>query len=93
MSDGEDEGTGRSEVPSEMDVRECRICGRKFSGKNLLYLHLGEEHRNEIEENEEETFREYRQLESETLTKFKIKALGFMVVVYFLLLFAFILFG
>lgn len=58
-----------------------------------MNLHLGEEHREELTDDELEAYRECRELESERLSKFKIKALGGLVVVYFLLLFVFILFG
>lgn len=89
------ETTAPQEVPStddEYDVRpelpvyECARCGRPFAREEWLALHRGLDHPGELNEAEVEAFREAHADEEAALRRFRLQALGVLVLLYFGLL-------
>lgn len=74
------------EVRPELPVFECEYCGRPFARESWLALHRGQEHPGDIEAAHVEAFREAHADEEAELRRFRLKALGTLVVLYFGLL-------
>ncbi|PSQ25681.1 DNA-binding protein [Halobacteriales archaeon QS_8_65_32] len=72
---------------------ECAYCGRRFAERELLALHRGVEHAEELDEREREAFDAAYGDEEEELRHFRLKALLALMALYFLLLFAYSVFG
>lgn len=72
---------------------ECVYCDRRFVDADLLALHRGLNHSESIDEAEREAFREAYGAEKAQLRLFRLKALLALIVLYFLFLFAFAVFG
>lgn len=84
------------DVPGEStddDQLRCRYCGRRFAERDLLALHRGFEHPGEVGETEREAFETAYDAEEDELRLFRLKALLALVALYFLLLFAYSVFG
>ena len=67
---------------------DCPYCDRVFARANYRDLHLGVEH-DRLTDAERAAFADAREAEEEALTLFRYKALGLLVVAYFLFLMAY----
>ena len=68
----------------------CPYCDRVFARADYRDLHLGVEHdRDQLTDAEQAAFADAREAEEEALTIFRYKALGLLVVAYFLFLMAY----
>ena len=74
------------EIRPDLPVYECEHCGRPFSRKRWLALHRGHEHPGELDDAEVTAFREAHADEEADLRRFRLKALGTLVILYFGLL-------
>lgn len=75
------------------DPVQCQYCGRRFAESDLLALHRGFEHPVDLGEAEREAFEAAYDAEEDELRLFRLKALLALMVLYFLLLFAYSVFG
>lgn len=80
-------------VPPDADPVTCRYCGAPFTDDESLALHQGVEHDDRLTDAEREAFTTAYDDESEALRLFRLKAVAALVVVYFVLLMAFSVFG
>lgn len=71
----------------------CEYCDRRFAENDLLALHRGLAHGGQLAEREREAFETAYAGEEEELRLFRLKALLALMVLYFLLLFAYSVFG
>lgn len=79
--------TVESAVPPEETPRvECRICGRPFPEEEQVALHRGIEHYDRLTADEREAYADAYAAEESELRRFRVKALGALVAVYFGLL-------
>ncbi len=74
------------EVPQGDDPVRCDRCQRPFRHERYLALHRGLEHPEELTAAEEAAVATARSNESDELAKFRLKALGWVVILYFGLL-------
>lgn len=76
------------EVPSEGPVRECRACGAPFATRHDRTLHEWLVHDGPPDgvERDADAIEAARDREERALRRFRLKALGAVVVLYFLLL-------
>ena len=81
-----DEPVDDYEIRPDLPVYECERCGQPFAGEERLALHRGLEHPGDLDEAEVEAFREAHADEEADLRRFRLKALGTLVVLYFGLL-------
>ena len=81
-----DDATDEYEIRPDLPVYECAYCGRPFAREAWLDLHRGLEHPGELDDSEVEAFREAHEAEEADLRRFRLKALGTLVVLYFGLL-------
>lgn len=81
------------EVSPDADPHRCHYCGAPFSDDQLLALHRGLTHGDELSAEEHEAFEEAYEAETEAISRFRLKALGLLVVLYFGLLMAFSVFA
>ncbi|QSG05365.1 C2H2-type zinc finger protein [Halapricum desulfuricans] len=81
------------DVPPGEPVYECPDCGRPFSERRLLALHRGLDHPDRLDEAQREAFESAYEAEAEPLRRYRIAAVGVLVVLYFGLLMAFALLG
>jgi hypothetical protein len=77
-------------VPADAPRHDCRHCGATFASERHLALHRGLDH-DDLTESERAAFAEARATEEDELHRYRILALGALVVVYFALLFAYAL--
>jgi hypothetical protein len=77
-------------VPTDAPRHDCGHCGAAFASERHLALHRGLEH-DGLTETERAAFEAARETEEAELRRFRILALGALVVVYFALLFAYAL--
>ena len=75
------------------DPIRCRYCGRRFAKRDLLALHRGFDHPADLGESEREAFETAYDAEEAELRLFRLKALLALMALYFLLLFAYSVFG
>ncbi|PSP72258.1 DNA-binding protein [Halobacteriales archaeon QS_3_64_16] len=71
----------------------CEYCGRRFAESDLLALHRGLAHAGRLTDGEREAFETAYAGEEEGLRLFRLKALLALMALYFLLLFAYSIFG
>lgn len=64
----------------------CDRCGRPFDRETWLTLHLGHAHPADLSDDEIERFREAHADEEDALARFRLLALGALVLIYFGLL-------
>ncbi|WP_238392262.1 DUF7410 domain-containing protein [Halorussus amylolyticus] len=76
-------------VPPGESPAECPYCERPLESEDLLALHKGLDHWEDLSDPERETFREVYADETESLRTFRLKILGILVVVYFGFLFVY----
>lgn len=72
---------------------ECDYCDRPFPTSDRLDLHRGIEHFGRLDESERETFEAARAEERDDLSRFRLKALGVLVLLYFGFLFLYAIFA
>ncbi|MFB6093386.1 MAG: C2H2-type zinc finger protein [Halanaeroarchaeum sp.] len=71
----------------------CPYCDRREPSEHLQSLHVGEEHWERATEGERQRYREAYEEESAALWRFRLLAVGVLVVVYFAFLFAYAIVG
>jgi len=74
------------DVPRGAPVYECSRCGRPFESEDYLALHRGLVHGEDLDEAEREAFDAARDAESAAIRRFRLKAIGVVILVYFVLL-------
>jgi hypothetical protein len=77
-------------VPEGATVYACDRCGRPFARERYLVLHRGLEHA-DLSVAERDAFETARETEADALWRYRIAALGALVVLYFGLLYAYAL--
>lgn len=77
----------------DADVLTCTHCGLTFERERYLALHRGLRHADALDDAERAAFEEARERERQELRRFRLKALGALVVLYFGLLMAYAAFG
>ncbi|WP_228546448.1 C2H2-type zinc finger protein [Halegenticoccus tardaugens] len=80
-------------VPDGEQAYECPDCGRPFAREKHLALHRGLDHAGSLDEAEREAFYEAYDEEEAEIRRFRIVALGALVLVYFGFLFAYAVFA
>ena len=81
------------DIPADAPVYECAYCGRPFPEERLLALHRGIDHSKRIGDEERAAFKSAYEGEGGPLRRYRIAAVGVLVVLYFGLLMAFALLG
>jgi hypothetical protein len=76
-------------VPPDGPVHRCAYCDRPFAEESYLVLHRGLAHADELSADEREAFTAAYGEEEADLRRFRIVALGLLVLLYFGFLFAF----
>jgi len=71
------------DVPADATAYTCSYCGRPFARESWLALHRGLAHPNELDDEEVEAFRAAHDEEEESLSAFRLQALGALVLIYF----------
>ena len=71
------------DVPTDATAYTCSYCGRPFARESWLALHRGLAHPNELDDAEVEAFRAAHEEEEESLSTFRLQALGALVLIYF----------
>ncbi|MFD1634939.1 DUF7410 domain-containing protein [Haloplanus ruber] len=79
MTDTEPE----THVPPDVTTHVCERCGRPFTDERYLALHRGLDHPSALSAAEREAFDTARTKEEEALQRFRLLALGGLVVLYF----------
>jgi hypothetical protein len=77
---------GGFDPPASADVFECGYCGRPFAEEDLLALHRGHAHSDQLSEPEQAAFEAAYETETGEMRRFQLKAAGLVVLLYFLLL-------
>jgi hypothetical protein len=80
-------------VPEGAHAVRCSYCGRPFAAEQLLALHRGLAHGESLNDAEREAFVEATAAERADIRRFRIVALGALVVLYFGLLFGYAAFA
>lgn len=70
-------------VPDEDEPQVCPYCGFALPAVDQYRLHLGLAHYGQLDEADQQAFRDAYQQEEESLTRFRIIALGGLVGLYF----------
>jgi hypothetical protein len=78
------------EVPEGAESHACEYCGRPFPAADLLVLHRGLAHPDRLDDDEVERFRATYRSEGEAIDRFRIAAVGVLVLLYFGFLFVYI---
>lgn len=65
------------------DAVVCDRCGRPFASQRLLELHRGQAHAGDLTHEERAAFETAYDDEQEDIRRFRLKALGSLVVIYF----------
>ena len=81
--------TYETRVPPDESPVECPYCERPLESEELLVLHKGLDHWEELSKAERETFQSAYADETEELRTFRLKVLGLLVIVYFGFLFVY----
>jgi hypothetical protein len=80
-----------SPARTDLPVYRCAYCGQPFAAERLRTLHYGLAHPADLDEAEVTAFREAHAAETDAIRQFRLRALGALVVLYFLLLMVFAL--
>ena len=64
-------------------THECDYCGRPFTSEELLALHRGHTHPEELSAAELAAFEAAYEAEEEAIRLFRLKAIGLLVALYF----------
>lgn len=78
---------------TDATVHDCPYCRRPEPTGQLLVLHVGEEHWEQATERERDRYRTAYEAESEALWRFRLIAVGALVVIYFGFLFTYSIVG
>ncbi|ERH07907.1 MAG: hypothetical protein J07HN4v3_00271 [Halonotius sp. J07HN4] len=70
-------------VPDDAESQVCPYCGFALPAGDQYRLHLGLAHYGQLDETDQQAFREAYSDEAESLTRFRIIALGGLVGLYF----------
>lgn len=70
-------------VPDGETPQVCPYCGFELPTNDQYRLHLGLNHYEQLADADQQAFRDAYQQEAESLTRFRIVALGGLVVLYF----------
>jgi hypothetical protein len=70
-------------VPDDAEPQVCPYCGFALPAGDQYHLHLGLAHYGQLDESNQQAFREAYSNEAESLTRFRIIALGGLVGLYF----------
>lgn len=73
-------------VPTADDAASCRYCGAPFADDELLALHRGLAHPGDLSADEREAFETAYDAEQEEIRRFRLFALGVLILLYFGLL-------
>jgi hypothetical protein len=65
------------------EAAACPYCGAPFADEELLALHCGHEHREDLTDAEREAFDDAYEAEQAEIRRFRLKALGGLVLLYF----------
>ncbi|SFS08845.1 hypothetical protein SAMN05216559_3528 [Halomicrobium zhouii] len=84
--DASDRSAEEYELRTDLPVYECEHCGRPFARESWLALHRGQSHPGDLDDDEIAAFREAHADEEADLRRFRLKALGTLVLLYFALL-------
>jgi hypothetical protein len=71
------------DVPADATAYRCSYCARPFARESWLALHRGLAHPSELDDEEVEAFRAAHDDEEESLSAFRLQALGALVLIYF----------
>lgn len=82
-----------TDVPPGATTRDCERCGRPFAREDLLVLHRGLAHYGDLTDAEREAFAAAYDGEGDDIRRFRIVALGGLVLLYFGFLLAYALFA
>jgi len=82
-----------TEVPPDREAPRCERCGRPFAAAPALALHRGLAHGDDLDPAEREAYAAALDDERADLRRFRIVALGALVLLYFGLLFAYAVFA
>lgn len=74
------------DIPSDQLCETCPYCGQPFPNTEILTLHKGRTHWEDLSEEERAAVREARDNEANELRMFQLRALGVLVLLYFGLL-------
>ena len=74
-------------------VHRCPYCDRRERTRELLALHVGEAHWDSATDAERYRYREAYSAESEALWRYRLLAVGALVILYFGFLFAYAVVG
>lgn len=83
------DGTDRVRVPERDRPHVCTYCGDPFKRERQLALHRGLEHYGDLADEERAAFDEAYADENAEIRRFRIIALGALVLLYFAFLFAY----
>ncbi|MFC4356696.1 C2H2-type zinc finger protein [Halobium salinum] len=81
------------DVPSDATPHVCEHCGQPFPEERHLVLHRGLEHYGRLDEAEREAFAEAYESEGAEIRRFRLLALGALVLLYFGFLFMYAVFA
>ena len=84
--DGVPDPDSAYDVPPDTPVHRCPDCGAPFPSEDDRWLHRELVHPEAIDEADREALAAAREREETALRRFRLKALGAVVVLYFLLL-------
>ncbi|WP_226010237.1 C2H2-type zinc finger protein [Halomicrobium salinisoli] len=74
------------DVPTDEPVYRCDRCGRPFAREDWLRLHRGVDHPGDLDDEEIAAYRDAFADEQADIRRFRLKALGALILIYFGLL-------
>jgi len=77
------ESQPETHVPDGETPQRCPYCGFELPADDQYRLHLGLNHYDNLDDADQQAFRDAYKQEEEALTRFRIIALGGLVVLYF----------
>ncbi|MFC6988269.1 C2H2-type zinc finger protein [Haloplanus sp. GCM10025708] len=82
-----------TDVPADAEAHVCSYCGRPFAREKYLVLHRGLAHPDDVSDGERDAYERAYAEEQADIDRFRIVALGVLVVIYFGFLFAYAVFA
>jgi len=92
-TDGPIVASGSGAEEKSVPEYDCDVCGRAFHTDDLLVLHRGVRHPDDLDAAEREAYREAYAAEERAIHSFRIRALGILVLLYFGLLFLYVFYA
>jgi hypothetical protein len=80
-------------VPSNESPVECPYCEHPFPNDEILLLHKGQRHLQELSAAEQSALQDAHERENEQVRMFRLKALAALVLVYFGLIMTYAVFA